>query len=101
MNSYDLDLVNSFPVAADRNGSTALNRLAGSDEWSATFPLAMASKTSCHKMLPNDIMRKIGGLNRSEGGLDRLLPAGHGEGYTETFPYTQSLLCGEDEATER
>jgi hypothetical protein len=45
MNSYDLDLVNSFAVSADRNGSTALDRVAGSDERSAVFPLPMAPKT--------------------------------------------------------
>jgi hypothetical protein len=89
MNSSDLDLVNSFPVSADRDGSTALNRVAGSDERSAVFPLPMAPKTLRHKMLPSAIMRNIGGLNRSEGGLDGLLPAGREEGYTETFPYTQ------------
>ena len=91
MNSYDLDLVNSFPVSADRNGSRALNRVACNDERSAMFPLLIAPKTLRHKTLPGAIMRNIGGLNRSEGGLDGLLPAGHEEDYTEVFPYNSSF----------
>jgi hypothetical protein len=43
-------------------------------------------------------MREIGGLNRSAGRLDGHSPAGHGECYAETFPYTQVLGGGQEVA---
>jgi hypothetical protein len=60
------------------------------------FPLPMAPKTLRHKTLPGAIMRNIGGLNRSEGGLDGLLPAGHEEDYTSHSLYKdpQRLISG-------
>jgi hypothetical protein len=36
-------------------------------------------------------MQKIDGLNRPEGRLDRHGLAGHGGGYTETFPSNQEF----------
>jgi hypothetical protein len=70
MHADDVDAINGLPVAAGQNGSTTLSRLAGSDEWSAMFPVAMAPKTLPQKVLCCGIMRKIRGLNRSMGRLD-------------------------------